>query len=178
MNKLIIPAILATTILVAGMFAFMPVQKASTVHRSLGSAQQGFAINGIDLIDATDNDAIGPGEFLLLSDTTPIAVDAHIALVSPCDGLAGDADPSYTVLAGVAPALTVRITAANLVAPLSTVGSADDTFDGICTYHVDITDVTDIALADATELVGTGNGVSADLAALGQGFSVTIFGTP
>ena len=34
MNKLTIPAILAATVLVAGMFAFMPVEQASTVHTS------------------------------------------------------------------------------------------------------------------------------------------------
>ena len=32
MNKLTIPAILVATVMVAGMFAFMPVQQASTVH--------------------------------------------------------------------------------------------------------------------------------------------------
>ena len=34
MNKLTIPAILAATVMVAGMFAFMPVEQASTVHTS------------------------------------------------------------------------------------------------------------------------------------------------
>ena len=32
MNKLMIPAILAVTVMVAGIFAFMPVEQASTVH--------------------------------------------------------------------------------------------------------------------------------------------------
>lgn len=35
MNKLIIPAILAATVLVAGMFAILPVQKVSTVHNTI-----------------------------------------------------------------------------------------------------------------------------------------------
>lgn len=35
MNKLLIPSILAATILIAGIFAFMPVNKASTVHVTL-----------------------------------------------------------------------------------------------------------------------------------------------
>ena len=34
MNKLTIPAILVATVMVAGAFAFMPVQQASTVHTS------------------------------------------------------------------------------------------------------------------------------------------------
>ena len=37
MNKLTIPSILAATVLIAGIFAFMPVEKASTVHTGLGS---------------------------------------------------------------------------------------------------------------------------------------------
>ena len=35
MNKLTIPSILAATVLIAGIFAFMPVEKASTVHTGL-----------------------------------------------------------------------------------------------------------------------------------------------
>ena len=34
MNKLAIPAILTATVLMAGMFAFSPVEQASTVHTS------------------------------------------------------------------------------------------------------------------------------------------------
>ena len=37
MNKLVIPSILAATVLIAGIFAFMPVEKASTVHTGLGT---------------------------------------------------------------------------------------------------------------------------------------------
>ncbi len=40
MNKILIPAILTATVLVAGMFAFTPVQKASTIHTSLGGSGQ------------------------------------------------------------------------------------------------------------------------------------------
>jgi len=35
MNKLMIPAILVATVMVAGIFAFMPVQQASTVHDTI-----------------------------------------------------------------------------------------------------------------------------------------------
>ena len=35
MNKYVIPAILGIVVLMAGMFAFMPVQKATTVHSGL-----------------------------------------------------------------------------------------------------------------------------------------------
>ncbi|MFY3740050.1 MAG: hypothetical protein HMLIMOIP_000475 [Candidatus Nitrosomirales archaeon] len=49
MKKIVIPTILAATILVAGMFAMMPVQKASTVHSGLAG------VTVIELVDA-DND--------------------------------------------------------------------------------------------------------------------------
>ena len=39
MNKLTIPSILAATVLIAGIFAFMPVEKASTVHTGIGTNQ-------------------------------------------------------------------------------------------------------------------------------------------
>lgn len=39
MKKIVIPAILAATILVAGMFALMPVEKASTVHATIQGTQ-------------------------------------------------------------------------------------------------------------------------------------------
>ena len=35
MNKIVIPAILGITVLVAGIFAFMPVEKAGTVHTTI-----------------------------------------------------------------------------------------------------------------------------------------------
>jgi len=35
MNKLTIPAILVATVMVAGIFAFMPIEKASTVHTTI-----------------------------------------------------------------------------------------------------------------------------------------------
>ena len=38
MNKLAIPVILSATVLVAGMFAFMPVEQASTVHTIISPA--------------------------------------------------------------------------------------------------------------------------------------------
>ena len=39
MNKLLIPALLVATVMVAGAFAFMPVQQASTVHTTIGILQ-------------------------------------------------------------------------------------------------------------------------------------------
>jgi len=41
MNKLTIPTILVATVMVAGIFAFMPVEQASTVHTTLGQLNVG-----------------------------------------------------------------------------------------------------------------------------------------
>jgi len=46
MNKLTIPTILVATVMVAGAFAFMPVEQATTVHTT---------IQGTQLIDRTDS---------------------------------------------------------------------------------------------------------------------------
>ena len=40
MNRLVIPSILAATVLIAGIFVFMPVQKASTVHTGLSGLSE------------------------------------------------------------------------------------------------------------------------------------------
>ena len=42
LNKIIIPAALVATIVIAGIFAFMPVEKASTVHGSLTNTVTGL----------------------------------------------------------------------------------------------------------------------------------------
>jgi len=53
MKKIVIPTILAATILVAGMFAMMPVQKAATVHTSIITAGAGNIL--LELTDANVN---------------------------------------------------------------------------------------------------------------------------
>jgi hypothetical protein len=42
MKKIVIPAILAAIVVIAGMFAMMPVEKASTVHTSINANSQTF----------------------------------------------------------------------------------------------------------------------------------------
>jgi len=39
MNKILIPALLVATVMVAGMFAFAPVEQASTVHTTIQASQ-------------------------------------------------------------------------------------------------------------------------------------------
>lgn len=56
MNKLVIPAILAATVLVAGMFAFMPVERATTVHTAILAGIRD--VNTVDLNGLPVNSAI------------------------------------------------------------------------------------------------------------------------
>ena len=50
MNKLVVPAILVSITLVAGIFAFMPVEKASTVHTTI----QGTQLTNLDVAFVDD----------------------------------------------------------------------------------------------------------------------------
>jgi hypothetical protein len=47
MNKLTIPAILAATVLIAGMFVILPIEKASTTHRAAKATPVTLAPNSI-----------------------------------------------------------------------------------------------------------------------------------
>ena len=46
MNKLTIPTILIATVLITGIFAFMPIEKATTVHTTI----QGTQFNEVDVV--------------------------------------------------------------------------------------------------------------------------------
>ena len=59
MKKIVIPTVLAATIIVAGMFAFMPVQRAATVHSTLA---------GMDIQDI----------FASASDANTVTVDVQL----------------------------------------------------------------------------------------------------
>ena len=72
MYKFTIPAILVVTVLVAGIFAFMPVEKASTVHTTITSAQfnqfasaftnnTSFTIGGLDGVSGNITASCGSG---------------------------------------------------------------------------------------------------------------------
>ena len=92
MNKLTLPVILVATVMVAGMFAFMPVEQASTVHTTLSVALNADSITaaGIaaDAIGASElADAVEP-----LSNTLSVSsADLDIAGLDASCGATGDA---------------------------------------------------------------------------------------
>jgi hypothetical protein len=64
MNKLAIPLILGTVVLVAGIFAVMPIEKAATVHDTFrGSIRDNVIVNSITLT---------PGQIMVIVDNAGI----------------------------------------------------------------------------------------------------------
>ena len=114
MNKLVIPSILAATVLIAGIFAFMPVERASTVHTGLEAKMEAvenavkgeinknrFFLETVNLGGVTD------GSTIVVVDTTPHGMgQVHIAATLPVadDGVDGctNEEPLVDVKAGQA----------------------------------------------------------------------------
>jgi len=87
MEKIIIPTIIAATVLLAGMFAFMPVEQATAVHTTI----QGTQMNQVSSIAVTAVDAE-------IDCTSDAAFIVHYIV----GGLTTDADTAFiTVGAGV-----------------------------------------------------------------------------
>ena len=63
MNKLTIPSILAATVLIAGIFAFMPVEKASTVHVTIGEKIDTIGTEVADMKTAVETMQTEVGEY-------------------------------------------------------------------------------------------------------------------
>jgi len=81
MNKLTIPAILVATVMVAGIFAFMPVQQASTVHDTIlaGTSEiRTASFNGNDCKNDADDGT--------LTLTLDAATDAALVVAILYDG--------------------------------------------------------------------------------------------
>jgi len=121
MNKLAIPAILGIIILVAGVFAFSPVDQASTVHTTVQGSQLNQIITLIAQDTATtylatsnagftldicfsDNNAgtvddvqvrAGSGGATIFLDLRPAGVSAEFV---QCASIGGKADDSYDII--------------------------------------------------------------------------------
>ena len=158
MNKLTIPSILAATILIAGIFAFMPVEKAATVHTSLQEAigtevtmvKKGISLNpGVDesmtsTIFATTAGTTWRGHMEIVAiaptgtDAQTIEVNCEVnpevnsVLLEPT---VGDVDASF------------NFACASLSVTVTDLGTTDDpatVFDAIAQAHVSKTVTTEI----------------------------------
>jgi len=76
MNKLTIPVILVATVMVAGIFAFMPVQQASTVHTTIQATQQNLVV--LELTDP-DQDAADTYTINCTTDYVVLGIVVHVA---------------------------------------------------------------------------------------------------
>jgi len=109
MNKLVIPAILAATVMVAGMFAFMPVEQDSTVHttvvtditQDIGGAS---AIVSSDPVSNTFAGADTVFHYVIMESTEAFTIK-DIEITSTIDGdLADNADSATIQLIEAFPA--------------------------------------------------------------------------
>ena len=78
MNKIIIPIILSAVILIAGVFAFVPVEKASTVHGTIPSLVDGGSLieAGTITVDMLSTDL--STDSLTITSTTDFVVFCQI----------------------------------------------------------------------------------------------------
>lgn len=102
MNKLVIPTILVSITLVAGIFAFMPVEKASTVHTTI----QGTQLNNIATTFDTDlasnaTATCASGDFLVYfiftNDTDLATADVTFTKLGITDDVPNGLDLSVTL---------------------------------------------------------------------------------
>jgi len=103
MNKLTIPAILVATVMVAGIFAFMPVQQASTVHTTIGTLQVVPCAKSMTGGDTTDTTCTftTTGNAMIIHQIT-VSADAFT-------GRTGDGATEITTVDGLASLLTDTI---------------------------------------------------------------------
>jgi len=103
MNKLTIPAILVATVMVAGVFAFMPVEQASTVHTTAAflSNQEVIKTVTVTELTVTNNQVItidldAPFELLSLSVSCDTGDTVDAAGAGDCGALEDMGIVSYT----------------------------------------------------------------------------------
>jgi len=92
MKKLAIPAILAATVMVAGMFAFMPIEQASTVHTTVTA-------NTNELIEIASASAINldddPQTLMTATNSGIVCYEIEVT-----DTAGGNPDPAVDILVG------------------------------------------------------------------------------
>jgi len=91
MNKLVLPTILTAIVMVAGIFAFIPVEQASTIHNTV------LNVGIDDLVDATDQNANNLNDDVEIIAT---AANAGIACVTITvrDDAGGNPDPAVDII--------------------------------------------------------------------------------
>ena len=89
MNKLTIPTILVATVMVAGIFAFMPVEQASTVHTT-------SALGTIEVLTFTDTDVTeGTDVYSLICTGDALVNVVYVHQLPANDGATSDLTVSF-----------------------------------------------------------------------------------
>jgi len=161
MNRILIPSILTVTVLIAGIFALIPVNDASTVHTTI--IQNAKNLQSHVNLDGMIGESTGGEETkVVVLDTTEIGnvVEGHFVAVLPSAtaDCTADAPDGITLLVGVAGGTTVNVlTAADntgLVSGADAAYGADTR--GMCVYHgsfstTDTAIITDVILVMAKD---------------------------
>ena len=157
MNKIAIPALLLGVVMIAGAFAFMPVQEASTVHLSGAGSGSANEFLNVTLVLAGDKDA-GSNNAIVLDDgedTSLVGILVTDSAGAPVVGLvAADFTAAVTSLDGAA---VVTVTGGTEIANgLYTMlfDAVDIGGAGFFAWHIVVT-VDDVDNLTTTE-VGTG----------------------
>ncbi len=171
MNKLVIPSILAATVLIAGMFAFMPVERASTVHTGLEAridavedAVKGEIRKNRFFLETVNLGGVTDGSTIVVADSTPHGMgQVHIASTLPvadtgADGCT-DEEPLVDVLAGQAGEALIKVLGAEENTGINgrvNIGTPFGSTDDMCVFH------TTIDLAIVNELIRESNAGTPD----------------
>jgi len=147
LNKIVIPAILVSITLVAGIFALMPIEKAGTVHTTIiAEIASAKTVSNTVILDGMTGDVANPVVVFLL-DTTDVGnvIDGHVAVTLPIadnDSVCNGGEAAFTGLtiqAGVAPTFTDITPAAVAVTAGPDVDfNSDGGAEAVCVFHVDL----------------------------------------
>jgi hypothetical protein len=147
MNKITIPALLLGVVMIAGAFAFMPVQEASTVHTTSATTLGADAITAAKIADASITadqigaDAIGASEIAASAiGAAEIATDAITAAEIAADAIGASEIAASAI--GAAEIATDAIGAAEIAADAIT--AAEIAADAIGASELAATAVTEI----------------------------------
>ena len=101
MIKYAIPAILVATVMVAGMFAFIPVEQASTVHTTIQGSQAQMQ-QGEDDTDRISGGAAEASTVTIgTNNNTPFIVHSIIVCGTSDDGTGDDGDDEIDLTGGI-----------------------------------------------------------------------------
>jgi len=153
MNKIIIPTILAATVLIVGMFAFMPINTVSTVHETIVLTVGGASVTTSDSVTVNDINDTSVFQQFVLSSEKPYTVH-DIEVIGTVDAI--DCSSDERIRASIASFPAEYGTNVTLAA----LDNADEKF--LNSDNQEIVDSNDIELTqtwsmhseDSTESVG------------------------